>query len=77
MLDKKHNMCYIINRPEEVNKIEKEMSDMTLEDKIKNGEIGDVRPNGIEEIDEVQALGEEVKKLMKEKKLITKNKNKY
>lgn len=39
MLDKKHNMCYIINRPEEVNKIEKEMSDMTLEDKIKNGEF--------------------------------------
>lgn len=40
---------------------------MTLEDRIKNGKIGDIRPNGIEEIDEVQALGEEVKKLMKEK----------
>ncbi len=39
MLDKKHNMCYIINRPDKGNKIEKEMSDMTLEDKIKNGEF--------------------------------------
>lgn len=34
---------------------------MTIEDRIKNGEFEDIRPNGLDEVDEVEALCQEVK----------------
>lgn len=40
---------------------------MTLEDKIKNGKYENIQPNGLDEVNEVEALSKEVKEMMDNK----------